>query len=92
MASIYDEINKIKQEGNEYEQTTPKEIDPLSNEYYKKFEQSIYNRANEQAQTRRFASEKFEGYGDSKYDKGLSVIYEGDSFGSLEDRRAREQG
>ena len=95
MASIYDEIDKIKQEGNEYEQDSgndlPEEV------LYNLFPTRFQNPANISRRSTS-ANEGYighlleEDFGESKYDKGLNwhdLVYEDRS---LEDFKARKQG
>lgn len=86
MASIYDEINEIKKFGNEYDNI--KDSNQFTPEEYLAQRR---NSRNASADIPLF-SEKFIGYGDSKYDKGLSFHGEmNPNSRSLEDLRASHQ-
>ena len=90
MASIYDEINKIKKEGSSYDEGLGTDTSSGGFEAFKAHLNSTP--LNSQYLGPDFASSKFKGYGESKYDKGLTVFDEmSDSAGSLENLRASNQ-
>ena len=90
MASIYDEINQIKKEGSSYDESLGTDPSSIGFGAFKKHLNSTP--LNKQYLGPDFASSKFAGYGNSKYDKGLTVFDEmSDTGGSLENLRASNQ-
>ena len=85
--SIYDEINQIKREGSAYDDSvsTPPQYENSWRGYIEYINSQPLNQT---ASTPLFASSKYKGYGDSKYDKGLTFFDEMSSdSGSLENLR-----
>lgn len=70
MESIYKDINKIKREGSEYNNNTPSQEKNAADIFNIHSKERYSNTIN----TPMFLSDKWKGYGESKYDKGLSFI------------------